>query len=126
MNLTMPVACYVNIGELRNGHTDEIIHNPAVLVDAESDIIYKYGEAQHIQSLCEKYNQAGFTVALFALDDLSVGMQCYVIRRMLEYTASGFVQKFVAMSSTPDALQWLQSEIERIPIDIYARELVRK
>ena len=69
-----------------------------------------------LQAEQARCNQAGLDLMVVELSSLPKEMACYIIRRMAEYTASGFVQQFCEHQDDPDALEWLSREMLRVPI----------
>ena len=119
---------YVYYGELFNDYTGVPLKHPAVLVDRDNDILHKIGEYDHL--LLEEARFAkgmkilgdGYSTFLISLANLSKEEACYVIRRMQEYTASGFVRKFAEKVFDADVKDWLMSEMERIPLAVTKEE----
>ena len=107
------------------------IENPAILI-TKSDIFCVYGDAEAVKKefdrRCEAYSKIGFQEEIddlvliefnkygaFNTEDIA-----YIILRMMLYTATGFVKNFYNyLQSSPDALvSWIQSEKQRIPINV--------
>lgn len=107
---------------IRRLDLDAVVDRPAILIDAESDTLIKWGSFSKIEEIARKYES--FTgieglpqVTLFQLNQLTAEEQAYIINRMLRYTASGFVQEFAKMSTNLTAgRDWLHSEMERLPV----------
>jgi len=107
-----------------------IIEEPAVIIDPQCDIIHKWGNAGALEPVLVRYQEGMDKVNdlfpdekpeigyLISLSSLPVEKQAYVICRMVEYTASGFVAKFYDKINQPTAGIWLEAEIQRIPIDV--------
>ncbi len=107
--------CYVKEDKLWNAISNSYINHPAVLVDTEADGIIKYGEAKELAPYLAEYQKVpGLTgVMLIELGNLSAEEQAYLINRMMNYSASGFVRKFTEKMYSPSARKWLQSEMQR-------------
>lgn len=108
-------AAYVFCGSLYNAR-DEIIEEPSILLDPKMDVFLGWGESAAIQAKQVRCNQAGLNLTAVELSAIPKEAACYIIRRMAEYTASGFVQQFCEHQGGPDALDWLASEMQRVPI----------
>lgn len=108
------------------------IENPAILI-TKSDTFCKYGDARFVKQefdhRCEVYGKIGFQEEIDDLVYIEFDKYCalntkditYIILRMMEYTASGFVSKFCKYcQESPEALvDWIRSEEIRLPINIY-------
>ena len=94
-------SAYVFYGSLYNAR-DKIVEEPSILLDPEVDAFLGWGERLDLM--------------VVELSSLPKEMACYIIRRMAEYTASGFVQQFCEHQDDPDALEWLSREMQRVPI----------
>lgn len=101
--------------------TGRIIETPSVLVDAGMDMILTWGEPEDIRTEFNRITSAvpGFSERLevIELSGLDKKQACYVIRRMMEFTASGFVRALCAKSRDPDVMAWLEAEMTRVPIE---------
>lgn len=113
--------------ENRNGKfyitiTEDFIGKPAILVDVSGDSLLKFGEFELVSKIAEKLKpafdatQISNDIKVLDLKNLSVDEQVYVVNRMLEYTASGFIPKFVNKSTDINFKDWLKSEMERVVI----------
>ena len=79
--------------------TDAVVDRPTILIDAENDLLLKWGGYDKVSMIAAKYESlAGIEgmpqVTLFQLNQLTAEEQAYVINRMLRYSASGFVRNF--------------------------------
>ena len=109
------------------------IQNPAILISRD-DVFHKYGESKDVerdfQGRTEAYSRVGLgdesDKLMFISFDTFLGIPIesvtYIIRRMMEYTATGFVSNFIKHIDEPDFLTWLESEMERVPIDVTIKE----
>lgn len=116
--------------------SDVGIQNPAILISRD-DVFHKYGESKDVerelQELIEAYSKIGLhdesNKLIFISFDTFLGIPmesvAYIIRRMMEYTATGFVSDFIKHIDKPDFLTWLESEMKRVPIDV-KRTLLKK
>lgn len=121
---------YMEGGSIINAFTGNIIERPAVLVSKDSDVVHGWGDMEQVNARFQKYAaayaQAGCTeelndLLLIELNELGISreMACYVIRRMSEHTATGFVTRFCeAVLTNPDPVGWLKSEMERLPLGL--------
>ena len=99
----------------------EIIDKPAVLIDAESDCFHGWGENADVAKKLDniaKQSHGLLKPTMIDLSGLTKEMACYIILRMINYTASGFIKNFAKQAENPDAIQWLKNEMERVPIEI--------
>ena len=122
------MTVYMENGQIINSYTDRPIEHPAVLVSRTTDMIHAWGDFdvvnKRFKTYTEAYGKTGLAVigddlTLIDLSELvSKDMACYVIRRMSEYTASGFVTRFCDALVGADPIGWLKAEMERIPLDI--------
>lgn len=107
-----------------------IVENPALLIDEESGTLLSWGERDMVeakyQALLTGYGRAGMDAGklmFLAMDNFAFSReeQCYIIRRCVEYTASGFQAKVCqAARSGQDPKAWLAKEMARVPIDVTA------
>ena len=98
-----------------------IIENPAVLVDPEGDCFHGWGENTAIsRKLDDVARKSGglFRLTMVDLSKLPKDMACYVILRMIQFTASGFIKNFVGQAENPAAMDWLRNEMQRVPVSI--------
>lgn len=101
--------------------TGRIVETPSVLVDPGMDMILTWGEPECVQREFDRIDSAAPGLAknlkIIELSKLTKPQACYVIRRMMEFTASGFVTGLCRKLSEPDALSWLEAEMSRVPIE---------
>ena len=120
------------------------LKNPAILI-TKDDMFSKYGEQESIQKEFDRriasYAAMGFmddveNIVMVSFDTflgLPVEMVAYIIRRSMEYTATGFVAKLAYLISNPNHYKdaneqtsyiktWLDAEMERLPIDVTVNE----
>lgn len=103
------------------------LNRPAIYFDYKADTLLKIGEFEklseimtyesHVYASINKENN----VAIIELTNLPVEMAYYVIYRALMYSASGFIPRFYhEMTTQPnDIKNWIQSEMNRVQIDLY-------
>lgn len=121
-------VCYLDkFGTIISMH-GKIIKSPTVLIDVEEDTLIKWGDYESVYPVFEKYASVmkGIsTPALIELSDLLPQDQCYIIRRMVEYTVSGFVRNLGERvgANTKDILDWLHAEMQRNPINCNSKIL---
>lgn len=115
---------YVENGSIYSSLSGAIVEKPAILLDKTSGTMHKWGEAGTVRAIYEtmsdRMNKAGIEhgLMLVEMDETSMSRdeQAYVINRCVEYTASGFQIKLCEHLERGDALEWLRSEIIRVPI----------
>lgn len=105
-----------------------IVERPALVVDEESDALLSWGEAAAVEAKYETLTRslaaAGLdasAVVMITMDDLALSReeQCYVVRRCVEYSASGFQSALCReLRSGRDPRPWLRAEMARVPIDV--------
>ena len=98
-----------------------IVENPAVLVDPEADCFHGWGENAAMSKKLDdvaKKSDGLFRLTMVDLSKLPKDMACYVIVRMIEYTASGFIKNFVGQAENPTAMDWLRAEMDRVPVSV--------
>jgi len=98
-------------------------NKPAVLIDGPDDRLIKYGDYDRLQLQLEKkaktYELIGDNpeqLRLVGLSALTVDEQLYIITRMLNFTATGFVKAFYEHLYNPNIIDWLHEEMARVPI----------
>ncbi len=96
------------------------IAHPAIVVIPEDDMLLKYGNADKLMQYLEKIATAIDDAVLFEFDKLQFSKEeiAYVMSRMMEFTATGFVKEFAEHAMLPDCHEWLSAEMERIPINV--------
>lgn len=116
--------CSVDNGMVFDNEAGVYVKDPTLLIDADSDILLKWGARTNIETHFAERKKVYFkmyqpnpqTIRLICLDKLSADEQCYVLNRMVNYTQSGFVKAFVEHARASDAMEWLHAEMERVPI----------
>lgn len=120
MTAPMHQSAYLYSGSLYSP-TGRIVETPSVLVDPGMDMILTWGEPEYVQREFDRIDSAAPNLAknleIIELSGLTKPQACYVIRRMMEFTASGFVTELCRKLSEPDALSWLKAEMSRVPIE---------
>ena len=115
---------------------DNIIENPALLLDKSDGCIHGFGEAKNLNAkfinMAEAYNIAGMKDMaddLLLMDFSGAWYKglcnkevCYILRRAVEYTASSFQPALVEHCMKPDFQEWLRTEMQRVPIDLEEKE----
>lgn len=105
-----------------------IIENPSILIDG--DVFLKYGEFDVVNNYFSRVVE-GYTSMLQSIHELglirfdkysssefTVKDICYILRRCMEFSASGFAEKLRLNFGTSEFLDWLRSEQERIPLQV--------
>lgn len=124
---------YMEGGSIINATTGGIIERPSVLVSVNEDMIHGWGDYDNVYPRFEKYVEAYRSIGdeeavkdllFIELSEYKIPREaaCYVIRRMSEHTATGFVKNFCEALKSPDPMGWLKGEMERIPLDINEKE----
>lgn len=126
--------CYIDNGSTCD-RAGRIIENPAILLDKETGCVHGWGEAENVTAkmayMAAAYNQAGFPEDagnLMMLDFSDASFKgvtneeiCYVLRRAVEYTATSFQPALCEHAMEPGFLEWLRTEMRRLPIDLTKR-----
>lgn len=114
-----------------------ILKDPCIMIDKESGCFHGYGSKDVMlakyNTYVDRFVKAGMTdiagdlVLLEFNDYADLDKKCitYVIRRLLEYTATPFPIEFLNHLCSDDKNTfdvWLRSEMERIPISIESGE----
>ncbi len=117
------MTCYVENGTVFSIYTKTGMLRPAVLIHGPDDMILKYGDYDALIPALKMYEKSYQSLGdsasglkLVALDALTAEEKCYVINRMMNYTASGFVKAFSEHICDPDGVEWLYAEMERVPV----------
>lgn len=125
-------TCYIEGGSIINAYTGAIIENPAIVVSG--DTLIGWGDMEDMKPKFDRsaygYSQAGFTDELESLMLIELSgykldreTACYVMRRASEFTATGFIENLcVKLKGGTDPAEWLKSEMERVPVDLYEKE----
>ena len=108
---------YIYYGSLYNINGNEV-SRPTILIEPETDCFHGWGEYDAMTARSAEINRAGFNMLAIELTQLPKPVAAYIILRMMNYGASGFVRKFYEKSEDPDAMKWLTAEISRVPIKI--------
>ena len=105
-----------------------ILEHPALAIDQETGTLISWGDLEMVERKYEKtlaaYATAGLPagkLCIVAMDDAKFTReeQCYVIRRCVEYTASGFQTELCRQAASgTDPKAWLAAELARGPIDV--------
>lgn len=126
-------ACYMECGSIINGYTGGIIENLALLMSKNTDCLHGWGNAETVQKKFEKYadayQKAGMTEDLenlmyVELSEYKVSreMACYILRRAVEFTATGFIRNLCTEIEKGNPVAFVEKEMERIPVDINEKE----
>lgn len=129
----MDHPCYMENGSIVNSYSGCIIEDPAILVSKNADTLHGWGNEGSVNAkfmkLASAYQAAGFLDDLLDLKFIQLNkfrisreMACYVIRRAVEYTVTGFITKFCEEIEHGDPEAFLKKEMERIPIDLNEKE----
>lgn len=125
---------YLENGSVWSAMTGCAIENPAILVDKDSDVLLKYGEANAVRKYYNRvltsYQTTGRNPDNFVLIELdsevydldsmsnSRTIQCYILKRAIEYSASGFLPNLIDHIAKGDVADWLEEQMQRVPLDL--------
>lgn len=116
---------YIRDGSIYNAVTDTFINRPAIMFDPDNDMLLAYGEYDGVCRRFDKYIEAAPDMCteyvlfhLFESSLLTTEMQCYILKRAIEYTASGFIRNLNSHLGTGDLSDWIASEMARVPLDL--------
>lgn len=119
-------VCYVNADNLVETQYGVVLREPSIHIIAEDDIFVRFGEYSVLQNKAEIESSYLFKSGLrvpvqiiMSLSGLQPDFACYVIRRMVEYSSTGFVRDFYERGKDRDCLEWLKNERLRIPINVF-------
>ena len=130
------MTVYFKNNKILNTFDNKEIQDPAVLIDYDAElprntIFLKYGEKLDIlkeyNQMTQTYNKAGFeglakriSVISFKTKDGALTLEeiTYVLKRMIEYTATNFINEFLYHMKHDTTTAWLKSEMETVPINI--------
>lgn len=132
MNISTKNAVYLENGDIINNYTGTPIKEPAMVIDHETGCILSWGPKTSVYAaylnMTEKYQNAGMNdmaeqLMYIELDEmhLTPEQRCYVLKRCVEYTASGFQTALCLKLQYGDSartLEWLNSEMSRVPITL--------
>ena len=113
-----------------------IIKHPALLFDKKDDCLQGFGEAENLipklHRMADAFHRLGFpdmAASLMLIDFSNASFRrltneeiCYILRRAIEFTATGFLTELAKHTINPDFKTWVQSEMKRIPIDLSEQE----
>lgn len=98
------------------------IERPTMLVDTDSDVLLNYGNYADVKTKFDKYTGKNIpaelksSIAMFTFDTLPNKAIIYILKRAINYTASGFVKNLAKKYCEPDFQTWLNAEMLRVPI----------
>ncbi len=118
-------VCYMEGGSIINGVNGYVIENPTILVSGSEDMIFGYGNTENVEKRLERYRGKVKNLTLIELSEYKITreMACYVIRRAVEYTGTGFIAALCReLAKNPDPVSWIKSEMERVSIDLSEKE----
>ena len=108
----------------------DIIEEPTILV-TKDDIFCKYGNYEIVMAEYERrvlaYTSAGFeeeannliVISFKTFEGISMESVTYILRRMISFSASGFVFRFLKEFSNPtNFISWLNNEMLEVPLSI--------
>lgn len=126
------VIC-LKYGTIMNNMTGIPIERPAILIDKSTGCIHGWGNSDVVTAkfinAVSAYVKAGMQEMaddLMVIDMtntvLSTEQKCYLLKRCVEYTASGFQTELVKIASGTTQLDnienWLTEQMKRVPIDL--------
>lgn len=126
-------VCYMYSGSIYNSEGC-IIEEPAILVDRNTGVLHGWGNMDVVKAKFDRfaaaYSDADMGNELESLMMIELSkykvtreMACYIMRRAVEFTASGFIEALcreLAEGENPAA--WLKAEMERLPLDLGLKE----
>lgn len=126
--------CHLNQSNQIETSDGVCLNHPAVQIIAEDDVFVRFGEYETLNDRVNRECNEAFSQrdailemgipfimpvqTVISLENFESATACYVIRRMVEYSASGFVSKFFQKIQEPDVDAWLNAEMTRVPIDV--------
>ena len=113
-------SLYIQFGSLYSLNGIEI-ERPTILIDPEMDMIYAWGKFENISKKQIRFHNAGIETVAVELKHLPKNVTAYIILRMMNYTASGFIRNFYNHRNDIDTT-WLLNEMDRLPIKIPNKE----
>ena len=121
-------VAYVKDGKLYNNITQKFVRNPAYIIDSNLGTVHGWGEAVDVRQkylgITRQFTSLGFDkiaasyMCVEMRDALPAEMQAYVIRRLVEYSATDFGLKLYEEVSNGDVKAWLEQEMKRVPMKL--------
>lgn len=122
-----PVSLYQN--SIVNNVTKTLVERPAFIFDRSTGSICKWGDdasvSAYYATITTQLTSAGFgnmakDYVLVIMDEtiLSRTEQCYILKRLLEYTATSFGGELISRVNRPDIKAWLKTEMENVPLNL--------
>ena len=112
----------VTNGVLTDVHGDPI-ERPSVFISGEEDLIYRWGSydilSEMMSQYAEEFKKYSYVMSfeVYELTGLPVEIQWYVINRMMNFTATGFIHDFATNVCEYDDMEWLKSEMKNVPLE---------
>lgn len=110
--------------------TGQMINHLAMLFDTDTGCIHAWGERDSVEHkykrMVSTMEAAGMNTKCILLVEfgdtqLTVEDRCYILKRCVEHTASGFqLELCQRLITNRDLIKWLRSEMHRVPINLYA------
>jgi len=131
--IDMKKSAYIENGIIYIAEAETPVKRLAIVIDGESDMLLTYGDVCYVQpkidtfnAMAQKFAMAGLSNPYSALCmvnafNLPIEKQCYMLRRCIEYTASGFCKNIYEHMDTGDLETWLDAEMARVPLDVYGK-----
>lgn len=130
MNITPRNAVCLENGDIINNHTGMPVREPAMVIDHETGCVLSWGPKNSVYDaylrMTGRYQNAGLNdmaeqLMYIELDEmrLTPEQRCYVLKRCVEYSASGFQTDLCLKIQYGDdgrILEWLGKEMARVPI----------
>lgn len=129
----MKKSAYIENGIIYIAEAEKPVERLVLLIDGESDVLLTYGDVCYVQSKLDMFNAMAqeFTLAnlcnpysalcMVNAFNLPIEKQCYMLRRCIEYTASGFCKNIYEHMNAGDLEAWLDVEMARVPLDVYGK-----
>lgn len=110
--------------------TGRMINHLAMLFDTDTGCIHAWGERDSVEHKYKRMISAMETAGMntkcilfveFGDMQLTVEERCYILKRCVEHTASGFqLELCQRLITNRDLIEYLRSEMQRVPINLYA------
>lgn len=117
-----------NTGSIWRCGCDSVVDNPSVLIDG--DVVIMCGDYHDVDAyytlLVKRFKDIGLDTSDISMirfnsdvgNDFTIKDICYILRRCMEFTASGFASNLRTLWGTPKFLDWLRYEEKRVPLSV--------
>ena len=122
-----PVSLYC--GSVMNNMAGVLVEKPAFIMTKSTGSISRWGEYEkvsaHFDNMARRCAAGGMSdlmndFVLVAMDEAMISReeQCYILKRLLEYTATSFGKDLLARLESEDLKTWLAGEMARLPLNL--------